>query len=1213
MAKANRSRRHQPQPPGRASFTTVGRALAPLVLLLLVPLAVPGLLAESPQQDAAPQVPAIAAGCSISGTVAAGQAKLPGVVVSVTPTPKTATTDPLATSTGVDGKFSLPVPGPGQYEVKAELAAFATVVKDVSVGSPCQARVDLPMTLASRAPKPAAPSAQPGQPGQAASEKPANAPASPQAAGTGQRAAAPAGQRAGAQAGQRAGQGFQRVAGAGTGAQGQQADLSTTADDSRALAEHLSLPPGFSTEALSETVTAFGRTGQTNENLLFGPGGEFGMRGGMPGMPGMPEGMPGSETGGFTAAGAGGPGGGPGGRGGEFGGGGGRGGGGEFGGPGGGMGGPGGGMRGGGQRGGPGALGDRLALANRMQQDRPHGNASYQLGGSPFDAAPYPLNGKQQTAPTYLQQRFGGSIGGQFKVPHLFDLGSRTSYFLNYSGNRSSNLFNAYSTVPNAAMRTGDLSASSATLIDPVTKLPFPGNVVPANRIDPSAQALMQYIPLPNQPGNKQNYYYSTTNTTSADDLSFRFVRSFGTQQRRGGRGGGGGGMGGAGGGGRGGGPGGGGTNLNVSLTWHNLDSTQSAAFPTLSGASNQTGWNIPVSFSFSKWGITQQLQAGYNLNKSSTTNAYTNVTNVAGNAGITGVSTDPFDWGVPTLSFSTFSGLRDISASMRRTQTITVSDSMMKMHKRHNLRWGVDYKSEHLDSRSNSNARGSFVFTGLFSGGGTSNVDGADFADFLLGMPQQAAIQYTAGEERFRTHSFNAFFQDDWRVRNNFTLNIGVRYEYQSPYHEAANQLVNLDTNSDFTAAVPVVAGGVGLYTGPYPLTIIEPDRNNFSPRIGVAWRVNPKTIVRGGYGINYSSVPYLSVVQKLAAQPPFAETDTRVGTVSVPLALSNAFSGPTNATTTNNYGVDRNYRIGYVHLWNVDLQRELSRTLSAGFAYTGTKGLSLDLLRAPNRSPSGTTISGVAPFIWQSSDANSTLHSLSARLRKRLAQGVTLGGTYTYSKSMDDASSLSSGGGGVVAQNDKDLAAEWSLSSFDVRHRFSGDFSLELPFGAGRRWLTKEGWANYVVGGWMLNGTISVASGQPFTPLVTGAVSDVANGVNGTLRANYNGAPIQLDNPTLAQFFNTSAFSIPATGAFGNAGRNIIIGPGSFTFNMGMNKNFPVRGTRGVSLRVQANNVLNTPVWGSIGTTVNSPTFGQVTSIRSMRSVQFVLRMNF
>ncbi len=1166
---------------------SIARPLAPLVMLLLAPLAIPGLLAEPQQQGALP-APAGAAGCSISGSVSAGQAKLPGVVVTVTP--KAEGAEPAATSTGVDGRFAVPVAGPGRYEVKAELAAFAPFVEEVEVESPCQARVDIPMTLASRVPRSPAQAAAPGPP-------PAGAAMTGAPAGAAARGATGTGARPGTTGAQRGASGqFQRVA--GTGTQGQaQADLSTTAEDASALAEHLSLPPGFSPETLSETVTAFGRTGQTNEMLLFGPGGDgFGMRGGTPGMPGMPEGMPGSETGGFSAA-PGGAGGGPGGRGGDFAGGA-------------GGGGRGGGMRGG-QRGGPGTLGDRLALANRMQQDRPHGNVSYQLGGSPFDAAPYPLNGRQTAEPSYLQQRFAGSIGGQFKIPHLFDLGPRTSYFFNYSGNRSSNLYTAYSTVPNAALRSGDFSASPTTLVDPQTGQPFPGNIIPAGRLDPSAMSLLRFIPLPNQPGNTQNYYYSTTNTTASDDISFRFVRSFGTQQQR--RGGpGGGGMGGPGGGGRGGGPGGGGTNLNVSVRWHSQDSTQSATFPTLSGRSTQTGWNIPVSFSFSKWRITHQLQAGYNRNEMATTNAYAYVTDVAGNAGVTGVSTDPFDWGVPSLSFSTFTGLRDIAPSMRRTRTITASDSMMKVYKRHNFRWGADYRNEQLDSRTNSNARGSFVFTGLYTGGGTANLNGADFADFLLGYSQQAAIQYGPGTEQLRSHSFNAFFQDDWRMRTNFTLNMGVRYEYQSPYSEAANRLVNLDVNGDFTAAVPVLAGGIGPFTGAYPLTIVEPDRNNFSPRFGFAWRAKPKTIVRGGYGINYSSVPYLSVVQKLAAQPPFAETDTRLGTVTGPLPLSNAFSGPTNTTTTNNYGVDRNYRIGYVHLWNVDLQRELSRTVSAGVAYIGTKGLSLDLLRAPNRGPTGTTISGVAPFIWESSGANSTLHSLSARLRKRLSQGVSLGGTYTFSKSMDNASSLG-GGGGVVAQNDKDLAAEWSLSSFDVRHRFTGDFGLELPFGTGRRWLTKDGWSNYVVGGWMVNGTISVASGTPFTPLVTGAVTDVANGVNGTLRANYNGAPIQLDDPTLAKFFNTAAFSIPAPGTYGNAGRNIIIGPGSFTFNLGMMKNFAVRGTRGVSLRVQANNVLNTPVWGSIGTTVNSPTFGQVTSVRSMRSVQFVLRMNF
>jgi hypothetical protein len=1195
MARVSRSTTRRPTGGNVSVRNAIMRALSPLVLLALAPLAIPALLAEAPQQGSVQTgTGGPAAPCRVSGTVTAGQAKLPGVVVAATPRVGGVA---LSTSTGIDGMYVLALPGPGQYELRADMAAFASVTKEVSlpVETPCRAQLDLMMTLASRvqAPATAAPAtaAAPATPAQAGPPA-ATLPAPPQST---------SGRPQGAGAQRQAPGQFQRVSPSGNaGAQGQpQAELSTTSEDAQALAEHLNLPPGFSPETLSDTVTTFGRTGQTNEMLLFGPGGE-GLFGGREGMSGV-AGMPGAAGEDATSLAGGFPGGG---RGGDMGGG--------FGGRGGGMGGgPAFGQRGGGQRGGPGVLGDRLALANRMRQDRPHGNASYTLGGSPFDAAPYSLTGQPTTKPSYLQQRFSGSIGGQLKIPHLFDLGSRTSYFLNYAGNRSTNLYNAYSTVPTAAQRAGDFSSSSILLTDPLTGLPFANNVIPAGRLDPSAQALLNYIPLPNQPGAQQNYYYSTTNATSSDDVNFRFIRTFGAQTRRGGRGGMGGGPMGGPGGGRGGGMGGG-TNLNVAIHYHRQESTQSGAFPSLSGTSTQRGWNVPVSFSFTKWGITNSLRAGYNLNDATATNAYAGVLNVAGQAGIAGVSTDPFDWGIPSIAFSGFSGLRDVTPSSRHTQTFTAGDSMIRVYKKHNLRWGVDFKDERLDSRTDASARGSYVFTGLFTGGGTARLTGADFADFLLGLPQQASVQYGPGLEQFRSHSVNAFFQDDWRVSANLTINAGLRYEYQAPYGEASNRLANLDVPPGFTAAVPALAGQVGAFTGLYPATIVEPDRDNFSPRIGLAWRLKPKIVIRGGYGINYSSVPYLSIAQKLASQPPFATTATVMGTPAVPLSLSGAFSAPSPSTTTNNFGVDRNYGIGYVHLWNIDVQRELTRNLSAGIAYTGTKGLSLDLLRAPNRGPTGATITGVQPFIWESSGANSTLHAVSFRVNKRLAQGVSASAVYTYSKSMDNASTLG-GGGGVVAQNDQNLAAEWSLSSFDVRHRFTGNFTLELPFGSSRRWLNKEGLANEIFGGWMLNGTVSVTSGQPFTARVTGAVSDVANGVNGTLRANYDGAPIAIDNPTLLQFFNTSAFSVPPAGTFGSAERNTIIGPGARTFNMGLMKNFTVAGTRGLSVRLQANNVLNLPVWGSIDTVVNSPTFGQVVSVRPMRSVQLVLRMSF
>jgi hypothetical protein len=979
---------------------------------------------------------------------------------------------------------------------------------------------------------------------------------------------------------------FQRVGANATGAQGEQ--LSVTADDASAVAQHLNLPPGFSADTMSDTVTAFGQTSQTNDALLFGPGGEgmFGQRGDAQGIPGMPG------TGDATAAGAaGGFGGGPGGRGGDMGGFGGRGG------------------MGGGQRGG-GGLADRLAFANRMRQGQLQGQLSYTLGGSPLDAAPYSLNGQPVNKPSYLQQRIAGSVGGQFKIPHLFDLGPKTSFFLNYTGNHSSNAYSAYSTVPTDAERAGNFSSSSVQLINPLTGLPFPNNTIPTGQIDASALALLSYIPHANQPGASQNFYYSTTNTTSADDINFRFIRQFGAQTRRGQRGGGGGGFGG--GGGRGGGMGGG-TNLNFSIHYHRQVSTQTTPFGTSSGTSSQTGWDIPVGVSFTKWGIMNQVRADYNVNDTSTTNSYAGVTNVAGEAGIQGVSTDPFDWGLPTLSFSGFSNLTDITPTSRHTQTFSLNDAMIRTYKRHNLRWGGGFSDTHLNNRTDANARGAFVFTGLFTTGATATEQsGADFADFLLGMPQQASVQFSPGTDQFRSQSVNAYFQDDWRLSSNFTLNFGVRYEYQSPYSEVNNELVNLDVSPGFTAAVPVVAGGTGPYYGLYPATLVNPDRDDFAPRIGLAWRPRPKWVIRGGYGINYSSVPYLSIVQKLASQPPFATTDTIIGSVASPLSLATALLTPATGTTTNNFGVDPNYRIGYVQLWNVDVQHDLTQTLNMGLSYIGTHGSSLDILRAPNRGPDGTTITGVAPFIWESSGGISNMHAFSVRARKRLSMGFQVGGTYTYSRAFDNASTLG-GGGGVVAQNDKDLAAEYGPSSFDVRHRFTSDFSVELPFGSNRRWLTREGLANEVFGGWMLNGTLSFSSGSPFTARVTGAVSDVASGVNGTLRANYNGQPIAISDPTIAQFFNTAAFSIPAAGTFGDAGRNTIIGPAQRSLNLALMKNFTVRGLRTLSLRIQANNVLNMAVWRSIDTTVNSPTFGQVTSVGQMRSVQIVLRAGF
>jgi hypothetical protein len=1045
-----------------------------------------------------------------------------------------------ASSSAPDGTYALKVTSAsGSVRLNAELVGFAQISRELRIDpEACGQRADLSMTLASRT----------QTTDQPATGSAARAPLSARGVdGRGQAAAAGRQQQF---------RNLELVA--------DQAGLARSDDGSGNATEadvQVLLPPGFSVNTSAESVTAIGNTQATAG--FFGPNGpgEFADRFGN-GFGDAAVGAPGAPGG------AGGPGG-PGGFGGR-----------AFG------------------PGGPGGPGGPFGRGGRGNQIR--GNVFQSFDTSSLDTAPYALNG-QATKPDYLQQRFGATLGGPLVIGKLLNV-PRTFFFLNYTGNHSSNPFDAYSTVPSLAERGGDLSALGRVL-DPISGQPFANNQIPAARLDPAARTLLNLIPAPNQDGDRQNFHSVTTTTSQLDDINVRFVHTFGAVPQRGQGGSRGGFAGGRGGGGRGG-PGGraGVSNLNVSIHYRHAANTLSNLFPTLGGESTTSAWDIPVNYSFTKAAMTHSLRFGFNRQHAETQNLFGGVLNVAGAAGLQGVSTDPFDWGAPNLSFGTFASVRDTNPSMRSDRTLSAGDTVVKTHGRHTVRFGGDYRDIHADSQTDANARGSFAFTGLYSG--------VDFGDFLLGLPQQATVQYGPGLERFRSRSWDLFLQDDWRATDKVTVSAGLRYEYFSPLSETSNRLETLDAAPGFAAAVPVVAGGTGPFSGVLPDTIVRPFRTGLAPRVGIAWRPKAGTVVRTGYGVNYNASVYQSIAQQLAGQPPFAVTDTVLGSPTTLLPLETALL-IAQTGTTNSYGVDPNYRLGYVQIWNLDLQRDLSRTIQFGLGYTGTKGSNLDILRAPNRSPSGLLIAGVAPFIWESSEGDSIMHSLTLRLRKRMTNGLALGGTYTLSRSIDDASSIG-GAGGTVAQNDQDLAAERGLSSFDQRHRFSVDFTYELPFGSSKPWLS-SGKAASLFGNWQVNGTLQLASGTPFTARVLGNIQDVARGTNGTLRANYDGAPIDLADPTALLFFNTSAFSIPAPGTFGNAGRNTIIGPGTSMMNLGLTRNINWGQTRGLSIQILASNLLNDAQFASIDTNINSPTFGRVIAVRPMRRVQIQTRLRF
>ena len=657
---------------------------------------------------------------------------------------------------------------------------------------------------------------------------------------------------------------------------------------------------------------------------------------------------------------------------------------------------------------------------------------------------------------------------------------------------------------------------------------------------------------------------------------------------------------------------------LNAFLTYGRNSNRSAGRFPTVGGSNEGTSATGNVNLNFGIGRTQQSSRFNFMRTRSDGLNLYAFTRDVAGEAGIGGVADDPFDWGVPNLSFTTFADLSDRAPTKRLERRLGISHSVTLPWKKHSFRVGAEFRSQSLDSQVDTNARGSFTFTGLYTsrpGGGAARDGGLDFADFLLGFPQQASVQYGPGEIGLRSRSWNVYFSDDWRISGALTLNAGLRYEYVSPLEEANDRLVNLDVPADFTGAAPVLAGKAGPFTGEFPESLVYADRNNFAPRVGLAWTPNRQSsrrvTVRAGYGLNYNLGAYSFIAQRLSGQPPFAVSNTSQGTPVAPLTFDSPFVVADAATVTNSYGIDKHYQLGAVQIWSLDLSKELAHGWTVGGGYTGTAGRNLDIQRAPNRDRNGLRIPNVQAFLWQSSEGDSSTHSATVRVRKRMGRGFSAGVNYTLAKSLDNASSIG-GGGMVVAQDDRNLAAERGRSSFDRRHRLFFNHSWELPFGPNRRWLQKGFWAA-VAGGWTWTSNSMLQSGGPFTARVRGDFLDVQRGVNGTLRADYTGAPISLGDPTIERWFNTDAFVLPAAGQFGTAGRNTITGPGSFMVNMGLSRDVSLGRPRSLSIRLQANNVFNTPQYGSIDTVVNSPTFGQVTSVGQMRSVQITTRLRF
>ena len=874
--------------------------------------------------------------------------------------------------------------------------------------------------------------------------------------------------------------------------------------------------------------------------------------------------------------------------------------------------------------------------------NQPHGFLYFQDDNAGLDARPYSLSGQEAEKASYNQVRFGAFVGGPLKIPGLLDWSKSTFFSGGWNGTRGGTPYDAFSTVPTEAERNGNFSGltdkngNPIPIFNPKTGQPFTNNTIDPSLFSPAAVALLNYMPLPNLPGTTQNFHYITSAESDTDSISLRIIHNFTASSGPG--------FGGPvafGGGGGGpvslsGGPGRGRrgprNNLNAGFNWSRTKTQIVNPFPSLAGSANTQGWNGSVRWIYGKGQVTNTVGLTYNHNRISTSNLYSGVVDVAGNAGITGISTNPFDWGLPGISFNTFAGFSGPIPTRELDQTYTFSEMVFWNKGKHNWRFGGDYRRILQGFRSARNAEGSFVFTGFataaYPPGSTQAIPGtgSDFADFLLGLPQQTSLQSGTNSYDFSSNALDFYAQDDWRILANLSLNLGLRYEYNGPYTEAQNRIANLDVSftPESINALRILPGETGPYKGIFPPSLVRPDKHDFAPRVGIAWKLGKQTVVRAGYGINYNLAQYGIFIRNLAFQPPFATTATNVSPYGNFLTLENGFPSVPQTAVTNNYALDPNYRIGYVQIWNLDIQRQLPGNIQLNIGYNGAKGTRLDTQRAlvptcQTASCQTSLIEATAPFIYESSEGNSILHAGSVRIRKRLSKGLGVSASYVYSKSIDDAASIG-GGTAVVAQNPFDISADRGLSSFDQRQKFTGNWIYDLPFGDGKRFVTR-GRLSHVLDGWQWSGDFTIGSGFYFTPRVLGATLDITRGVSGSLRANLiPGSSIGVASPTTAEWFNTAAFCAPGLGClgtagpvYGDAGRNIIEGPAQFTFNMAISKTITIRETRALELRMQASNIFNTPYFSSINTVVNSFTFGQVTGVANMRRITMLARFRF
>ena len=816
-----------------------------------------------------------------------------------------------------------------------------------------------------------------------------------------------------------------------------------------------------------------------------------------------------------------------------------------------------------------------------------HGAAYEFLRNSAFDAKNF-FDSHANPIPPFRLNQFGFNIGGPVFIPKVFNGKDKLFFFADYEGKRVYQAQTFTSTVPIAAFHTGDFSSllPKTVIYDPRgnAHTPLPNNIIPPSAIDPTSARLMALYPAQNLPGTTSNYLYNPGQQTAVDQYDIRFDYRTGASTFFG------------------------------RLSRENPDTTTPGYLPApaIGGGPSRPGntlvpaWQGVIGYGrVISPAIYYEARVGFSRMVEYINDADLPQKTLAESLGIPNANSGGAAGGLTNISISGTVGLGDGSGSLAKINNdYQYSQALSWVYRGHELKFGGDIMSRRFSFFSPTYPVGQMTFSGVYTGYG--------LADFLFGHPISSTIDIT---KFFSLHRFiNGFYvQDTWRVTPKLTLNYGLRDDIVTPWSERHNQLAGFVPTGGGTL-VPV---GTAPYTGN---SVTVGRYTNFGPRAGVAYTVTPKTVIRAGFGIFYSFAMQTSNLSP-AKNPPFSgslQATNNAADFAGALPISAGFPAARPAL----YPIaglawvyfPRDFKTSGATEWNINVQRELVANTVLTVAYVGMKGthvLVTDNINAAlpglgavaPRRPYPNLGDGTAVADW----GDSSYHSMQTTVQRRFSSGVSLLAAWTWSHSIDNTS----GTGSETIQTPYNLHLNRGNSTFDLRHNVVLSWTYELPFARG-----KSGPIKWIAGGWQLNSIDSFQSGTPFTVTMQSSLLNTGGGVQWPNRI----ASGTLPNPTIARWFDPTAFVSPGAYVYGNSGRNILVGPRTTQFDVSVFKSFPFSADniRRVQFRAEAFNLANTPQFNNPNAQINNLAVGQITSAgqpplfqRTSREIQLALKL--